>query len=146
MANKYRLKFSLSNGEIIDAGEIIVPEGAKGDKGDPYTLTSADKSAIVADVLAALPYYDGSVDISGGVELINFTIDGDHYEAEEGMTWEQWCNSEYNYDEYYKFVDMIVTPGSGTGGTYVAFSNNPVTPADVIMEYEYQLVDYGGSN
>ena len=68
MANKYRLKFSLSNGEIIDAGEIIVPEGAKGDKGDPYTLTSADKSAIVADVLAALPYYDGSVDISGGAD------------------------------------------------------------------------------
>ena len=99
MANKYKLKFTLSDGNTIDAGEIVVPEGAKGDKGDkgdPYTLTSTDKAAIVQDVLAALPYYDGSVDISGGVELISFTIAGTSYQAEEGMTWEEWCDSEYN--------------------------------------------------
>ena len=32
--------------------------------------------------------------------LINFTIDGTSYQAEEGMTWEQWVNSKYNIGNY----------------------------------------------
>lgn len=36
-------------------------KGEKGDKGDPYTLTSTDKSAIVNAVIAALPVYNGEV-------------------------------------------------------------------------------------
>lgn len=28
--------------------------------------------------------------------LISFTIGGTAYQAEEGMTWGEWCNSEYN--------------------------------------------------
>ena len=30
------------------------------------------------------------------VNLITFTIDGTEYQAEEGMTWGEWVNSEYN--------------------------------------------------
>ena len=30
------------------------------------------------------------------VTLISFTIAGTSYQAEEGMTWEQWVNSDYN--------------------------------------------------
>jgi hypothetical protein len=33
--------------------------------------------------------------------LITFTIDGSEYQAEEGMTWADWVNSEYNTDGYY---------------------------------------------
>ena len=29
-------------------------------------------------------------------ELISFTVGGVSYQAEEGMTWKQWCNSKYN--------------------------------------------------
>ena len=36
-------------------------KGAKGDKGDAYTLTSADKTAIVNAVIASLPVYNGEV-------------------------------------------------------------------------------------
>ena len=32
--------------------------------------------------------------------LITFTIDGVEYQAEEGMTWGEWCESEYNTDGY----------------------------------------------
>lgn len=32
---------------------------------------------------------------------INFTIDGKSYEADEGMTWEQWVNSTYNTDGFF---------------------------------------------
>ena len=28
--------------------------------------------------------------------LITFTVDGIEYQAEEGMTWEEWANSSYN--------------------------------------------------
>jgi hypothetical protein len=56
-----------------------------------------ERVTIFTDVPApVLPYYDGSVTISGGVELISFTIDGDHYEAEAGMTWGEWIESSYN--------------------------------------------------
>lgn len=113
MANKYRLKFTLSNGETIDAGEIVVPEGAPGKDGkdgaagangaDGYSpvkgvdyFTDTDKAAIVQDVLAALPYYDGTVIISGGETLISFTIADSSYQAVEGMTWGEWVESDYN--------------------------------------------------
>jgi hypothetical protein len=32
--------------------------------------------------------------------LITFRIDGSEYQAEEGMTWEEWAYSEYNSDKY----------------------------------------------
>lgn len=39
----------------------------------------------------------GQVSSSGVTKKkINFTIDGTSYEADEGMTWEQWVNSTYN--------------------------------------------------
>ena len=42
--------------ELIKSGSI---KGAKGDKGDPYTLTEEDKTTIVSDVLSALPTWEG---------------------------------------------------------------------------------------
>ena len=36
-------------------------KGEKGDKGDAYTLTAADKTTIVNAVIAALPVYNGEV-------------------------------------------------------------------------------------
>ena len=33
--------------------------------------------------------------------LITFTIDGTEYQAEPGMTWGDWVESEYNVDNYY---------------------------------------------
>lgn len=35
--NVYNLKFTLSNGDVIDAGQITAPQGPKGDKGDSAT-------------------------------------------------------------------------------------------------------------
>lgn len=36
--NVYNLKFTLSNGDVIDAGQITAPQGPKGDKGDSGTI------------------------------------------------------------------------------------------------------------
>ena len=36
---------------------------------------------------------------SGEGDLITFTIDETEYQAEEGMTWGEWVNSEYNVNK-----------------------------------------------
>ncbi len=66
--------------------------------------------------------------INPNASTIAFTIDGTSYEAKEGMTWTEWCDSEYS-------------PSSAEVGTSVVyFSTNNiiqtsaayVTPSDVI--------------
>lgn len=44
-----------------DGKTLNVKNGSKGNKGDPYTLTNADKATIVNAVIAALPVYNGEV-------------------------------------------------------------------------------------
>ena len=43
--NVYNLKFTLSNGDVIDAGQITAPQGPKGDKGDSATI---DANTLIA--------------------------------------------------------------------------------------------------
>lgn len=55
--------------------------------------------------------------------LISFTIDGTSYQAEEGMTWGDWVNSEYDNDEFRVDINAI-TKGiffvsSGSGIVYI---------------------------
>lgn len=84
--------------------------------------------------------------------LINFTIAGTSYQAEEGMTWEEWCNSSYNTGEY-----GVVGAGGGAPGwigksafnavSTTSDSNGAVLPSNVIENaYSYQLVDAGSGN
>ena len=43
-----------------------------------------------------------------GVTLIAFTIDGTEYQAEDGMTWREWCESEYCDG---RFKSMVLDDG-----------------------------------
>lgn len=75
---------------------------------------------------------------SGG-DLINFTIGGTSYQAEEGMTWSEWTNSSYNTDGYYhdKDDDSI----RDLRYNFVGTNEYYVLPQDVIIEgYEYLIV------
>ena len=56
----------------------------------------------------------------GGSNLITFTIDGVQYQAEEGMTWKEWCNSEYN-------------PSLENGGYYICEGNTIWNAANPIL-------------
>ena len=42
-----------------------------------------------------------------GPSLISFTIDGESYQAEEGMTWAEWVNSPYNINSKYSLIQDI---------------------------------------
>lgn len=86
--------------------------------------------------------WDRSYTISGGVELIGFTIDGDHYETEDGMTWREWCDSSYNTGGWAIDNDFI-----WNSAETVTYNGVEVTPTDVIIEAAYGVVPYhGGSN
>ena len=60
----------------------------------------------------------------GGVTLINFTIDGTTYQAEEGMTWQEWVNSSYN--TYGCTIEGSSVKGKGNNGlpTYIYINQN----------------------
>lgn len=62
--NKYKLQFTLSNGETINAGEIVAPQGPKGDKGDSADIPYSSST----------PFMDGV----GSVGSANTVARGDH--------------------------------------------------------------------
>lgn len=62
----------------------------------PASLVDAYKSATNWTYFNS---YFSSIENLGG-NLITFTIDGTEYQAEEGMIWDEWVESEYNTDGY----------------------------------------------
>jgi hypothetical protein len=67
----------------------------------------------ILDTINALP----EAGSSGGVTMISFSImdlgNTVQYQAEGGMTWEQWCDSEYNINGYYVFYDEGIVTSDG---------------------------------
>ena len=71
------------------------------------------------------------------VNLISFTIDVTSYQAEDGMTWEQFSNSEYNSgNEVVAWVGTDhVTHGTSSRGALIGLSGGGlVTPNDIIID------------
>ena len=73
--------------------------------------------------------------------LINFIIDGISYQAEEGMTWEDWVNSSYNTNGFYildlvRFADDSPVCEHSSGSA-------PVNSSEIIIS---DGVYYKGSN
>lgn len=90
----------------------------------------------------------GSTDTETGdgeeATLITFTIDGTEYQTEDGMTWGEWVESEYNTDGY---VIATATHKSGdpvkdivvnaTKTHYVSLSSGTLSPSSVIGKTGY---------
>lgn len=53
------------------------------------------------------------------IPMISFTIGSVTYQAEEGMTWAEWVNSEYNTAGYFVNTPTIIRSGGGAGTYYV---------------------------
>lgn len=72
--------------------------------------------------------------------LITFSIDGTEYQAEEGMTWNEWIASEYNTDAFAKYPDDDVLDVISQDGDTVYDDNGVVVVTDVIVaDYSYWL-------
>lgn len=75
------------------------------------------------------------------VVLITFYYSGSPYSAEEGMTWEQWCNSTYNSTTL-KISNGVLT----VNGVYPVYNSSgmSVYGTDVIIENEYYDMGQSG--
>lgn len=92
---------------------------------------------------------DGGSDSSS---LISFTIDGKTYQAESGMTWEQWAGSKYNTDGYSIGAHgQVCSPHKGNyyvndGGSLLLIHENIIkSNTNYLTEYE-PTGGAGGSN
>lgn len=75
------------------------------------------------------------------VNLISFTVSGTPYQAEEGMTWEQWVNSTYNTGGLFTSGDRVYTHDGGSIGT----SSTYARPSDVIQANTNYALRSGGA-
>lgn len=111
--------------------------GGSGNEGDTKIVINGVEylvdSTKLADAKSALAAHLQALE--GEENLITFTIGGTSYQAEEGMTWYEWCNSEYNTDGYYT-RDLWVNKNSNW---FVA----QVSASDVIESQAYILEEYG---
>lgn len=97
----------IAAGEITENGEYVIetPEGYDG---------IGKVTATIAVPTPTYEVYAGEYEELGG--LINFTVDGVTYQAENGMTWLDWCNSDYNTDGAAtngtnEYAQIIYAPG-----------------------------------
>lgn len=59
--------------------------------------------------------------------LINFTVDGKEYQAEEGMTWGQFIETEYNTYPFYTLEyngEYLIVETQIWGSMYRVISND----------------------
>lgn len=74
--------------------------------------------------------------------IITFTIEGVSYYAEEGMTWEEWVNSEYNTINF-KIIEDAWIGDVSSDGVYSVISSGigPSMTHDVIHPYAYGTME-----
>ena len=75
----------------------------------------------------------------GGGSLITFTVDGVEYQAKEGMTWGEWCNSEYDNERFYIELDDSICDSDSR--YFIGTEVDYVYASDIIQKnYNYLLV------
>ena len=80
----------------------------------------------------------------GGVKMINFTVQGTEYQAEEGMTWERWINSSYNTINA-QVDDTFIYAGDIAHSLriWVSYDSGNLVQCDelIIRDHNYELSD-----
>lgn len=131
---------------VLTAGSgISIASDTISVSGVPYLTTApvADNTDGTAKfvVLTAEPAqkYNGYVYLIVEPTLINFTIDVYSYQAEGGMTWAGWVNSEYTDSDPYHINGSYVE----WNGALVVSSLDPITPVEpsetIIQNHAYAL-------
>lgn len=72
--------------------------------------------------------------------MITFTIKGIEYQAEKGMTWGEWCSSEYNTSTCFISGSFVIT-GAGCA---VQLNGYGVVSTDVVISGSYTIAGLEG--
>lgn len=86
------------------------------------------------------PVEDDNIQLD--VIMISFTIDETPYQAESGMTWFEWVNSEYNTAGFFVDLSFIALPDSGVTPLYVGDNDNYVSLSANIRGGEAYILSY----
>ena len=102
------LTYTVKNGEaeVAEGDTVLAVNPADGTTGE-ITL-----SFVAPNTIQYAGKYEGTVTFTVAVKpvpvtTINFTIDDDPYQAEEGMTWAQWVESAYNNSGFYSVNESV---------------------------------------
>lgn len=108
----------------------------------PTSLVDAYKSATnwtyFSSYFSAIPDVEVGGDSSG--KIITFTIGGEIFQAEEGMTWKEWIETDYNIDGV-SIVGLYIRI-NGKAGNGIVFYNcsGEVFPQDsIVNNYNYTI-------
>lgn len=86
------------------------------------------------------------VSAMGGIKIINFTIGGTAYQAEEGMKWGGFVYSKYNTSNKFVVANGFIESASNIVGSVSYADNSYVDPYDIITDgYRYNILHGGGS-
>ena len=94
-------------------GDLEITENGNFDVREKATVTVAVPTYITVSSVEELnntTAEDGTIAII--VNLISFTIDGTSYEAEGGMTWNEWVESDYNTGDAFMTYQGYVVKSS----------------------------------
>ena len=138
--------------------------------------TDSDRTTYESSASYERPYVskvaaDNSVHYNKQIRIIEFTvaekfmdeedpyadwiIRNATYQAEEGMTWSEWVQSEYNINYYFNNDDINynedneqhIPQNPSLGHDFrIDFNNNPVLPEDTIIENRLYTTTYDGSD
>ena len=146
-AGKTALGFTC-NGHDFSGGAYAPGETLAAGSNLSYTL--AGQISANADLMSATQVASMVLTLERAVTITSFTIAGTSYQAEEGMTWEEWCNSSYNIDSEFSVSGLMCiqkTSELGPGSLRVKTSSGiEVDPSDNIIADESYIMGSGGSN
>lgn len=118
---------------ILPAGETIIA----------IFQINYDASGARADGPFSVSFPDIKIDFrTNNVDLISFTIDGETFYAEEGMSWGDWVNSQYSQAMFYISSNLV----KSYSGDYIGYSSGRVTESQIIVDSGVYNYTSGGTN
>ena len=149
-AKYLKYEVSYSNGEAITTKQTIVkgasmPIKVRIEYRKDLNNGDLPTGQVVLDLALELDYIqsDGTVSavVNNGYSIIEFTLDGETYQAREGMTWGEFINSNYNtLGLWIDSVDSVCFDGDNWCEWSVGDENNYVYIDDVIEAKNYLKV------
>jgi hypothetical protein len=132
-SQNFNTKFTIRNANIENYKNVFTNVATK--PGSKITVHYTNETeTIVDEMIASLSPNSNVVKGWNEDECITFTIGDTTYNAIEGMTWEQWVNSEFNTDGYYISYDSVKKEENPDSYVLVANGDDGVSNYSEIVE------------
>jgi hypothetical protein len=123
-----------------ESTENVTKKALANPKGDVTIIREANVDALAMEVTLSVK---GEKPEEGG-GMITFQIGEESFQAQEGMTWYQWCNSELNttgYECYSEDDGVYLYFSDGWLGSFV-YIYHPTTEAEVKGRDKIEPLNY----